>query len=293
MGRGGGVLAVVLAVVLVAGCGGGEAGERTTLDPAEAPKVVRAEPVVEPKEEPRPAEEPAQAPAAPAASPPPAAAEPPGECGEGRYERMRTLRLAHAAVARRALQAFRSPGGEPLARFGKRNANDVPTVFGVLGRVLDRDCELRWYRVQLPMKPNGIVGYVSPADVELVPVRTRILVELGARRVTVFEGGREVLRTPAAIGTAHTPTPTGHYYVDQRLRTRNAGGPFGPGAIGISAFSEVLTGWAQGGPVALHGTNRPDLIGEAVSNGCIRLPNDVVERLFATVLPGTPVVVRP
>jgi lipoprotein-anchoring transpeptidase ErfK/SrfK len=69
-------------------------------------------------------------------------------------------------------------------------------------------------------------------------------------------------------------------------------GPFGPGAIGISAFSEVLTGWTQGGPIAIHGTNRPDLIGQAVSNGCIRVRNDVLRRLFAAAISGTPVLVR-
>src|SRR2546423_7621812 len=40
-----------------------------------------------------------------------------------------------------------------------------------------------------------------------------------------------------------------------RLIPTDPSGPYGPGAIGISAFSNVLTGWAQGGPVAIHGTN--------------------------------------
>ena len=71
-----------------------------------------------------------------------------------------------------------------------------------------------------------------------------------------------------------------------------AGGPFGPGAVGISAFSDVLTGWAQGGPIAIHGTNEPWSIGKAVSNGCIRLPNVVLRRVFAQALNGTPVLIR-
>ena len=72
----------------------------------------------------------------------------------------------------------------------------------------------------------------------------------------------------------------------------DASGPFGPGAIGISAFSEVLTGWTQGGPIAIHGTNRPDLLGRAVSNGCIRVRNDLLQRFFDRTLAGTPVTVR-
>jgi lipoprotein-anchoring transpeptidase ErfK/SrfK len=80
--------------------------------------------------------------------------------------------------------------------------------------------------------------------------------------------------------------------VNQRLIPTDPAGPLGPGAIGISAFSSVLTGWTQGGPIAIHGTNEPSSIGEAVSNGCIRLPNETLRRVFAMVLAGTPVLIR-
>ena len=69
-------------------------------------------------------------------------------------------------------------------------------------------------------------------------------------------------------------------------------GPFGPGAVGVSAFSNVLTGWTQGGPIAIHGTNAPWSIGKAVSNGCIRIPNPVMAKLFRLTLSGTPVLIR-
>jgi len=81
--------------------------------------------------------------------------------------------------------------------------------------------------------------------------------------------------------------------VNQRLVPTDTSGPFGPGAIGISAFSPVLTGWAQGGPVAIHGTNEPWSIGRAVSNGCIRLPNGTLTHLFKIVPPGTQVIIHP
>ena len=283
----------LLACALLAGCGGDDPAPapeaqppaQTAPAPAEPPPAP-AKPEPQPEPEPEPAPAPAPAPAAPAASPPP------GACKPGAYRRMRTQRVAHAAVVRSSAQAFRRPGRGPIVGFGPRNENGAPTVLGVLGRVVDRDCKPRWYRVQLPLKPNGVVGYVRVRDVELFPVRTRIVVELSQRRVTVYERGRKVLEAPAAIGSAATPTPVGFFYVNQRLRTADASGPFGPGAVGISAFSDVLTGWAQGGPVALHGTNRPDLIGQAVSNGCIRLRNDVLRRLFGLVRPGAPVVVR-
>jgi lipoprotein-anchoring transpeptidase ErfK/SrfK len=142
------------------------------------------------------------------------------------------------------------------------------------------------------MKPNGITGFVSARDVRIAAVRTRIHVDLSERRVTLFRDAKPVLHAVAAIGSSATPTPTGRFYVNQRLVPEDKTGPFGPGAVGISAFSEVLTGWTQGGPIALHGTNQPDSVGRAVSNGCLRLRNDVIQRIFDTALAGTPVVVR-
>ena len=216
----------------------------------------------------------------------------PPPCRAGEVKRVGSSTRAFAAVVQERAVAFRTPGRGRIAGFGAENVNGVPTVFGVLAKRVDASCEPEWYHVQLPLKPNGVTGWVRADEVELAPVTTRIVVDLSERRVALFDRGREVLSAPAAIGSPRTPTPTGRYYVNQRLVPRDPSGPFGPGAIGISAFSDVLTGWTQGGPIAIHGTNRPDLIGEAVSNGCIRVRNDYLRRLFERTLAGTPVTVR-
>lgn len=213
-------------------------------------------------------------------------------CRAGEVERVGSPARAFAAVVQEQAVAFREPGRRRFATFEDENVNGVPMVFGVLAKRVDAECEPTWYHVQLPMKPNGVTGWVRAEEVELTPISTRILVDLSDRRVTLFDGGRKVLSAPVAIGSSGTPTPTGRYYVNQRLVPRDPSGPFGPGAIGISAFSNVLTGWTQGGPIAIHGTNRPDLIGQAVSNGCIRVRNDLLRRIFDRVLSGTPVTVR-
>jgi hypothetical protein len=208
------------------------------------------------------------------------------------YRAVGTPARAFAAVVRARATAYRAPGGRRVAEFGKVNVNDFPTVFGVVGKLVRVDCKVAWLRAELPIKPNGATGWIRAQDVDVWPVRTRILVDLSARRVTLYRAGRRVLATTAAIGSPATPTPTGTYYVNQRLVPEDPGGPFGPGAIGISAFSEVLTGWTQGGPVAIHGTNEPWLIGRAVSNGCIRVRNDVLRKLFDAAVAGTPVEIR-
>jgi lipoprotein-anchoring transpeptidase ErfK/SrfK len=196
---------------------------------------------------------------------------------------------AVAAVVRSHATAYRRPNVRPFARFGRLNANRFPTVFRVLSTLRGSDCKPRWYRVQLPIKPNGVTGYVRAAAVDTGRVHSRVVVNLSTRRLTLYRNGRPLLRTPVAVGSPATPTPLGRYYVNQRLIPATAGGPFGPAAIGISAYSNVLTGWTQGGPIAIHGTNEPWSIGHAVSNGCIRVHNDVLRRLFRVTPAGTPV----
>lgn len=216
----------------------------------------------------------------------------PVRCPPG-YRPVGSSRLAYAAVVLGHARAYRAPAGAALADFGPVNVNDYPTVLGVRGKLVGRDCGVRWWKVQLPLRPNGVTGWVRPQDVAVERVRTRILVDVSARRVTLYRAGRRILSTPAAVGAPATPTPTGSYYVNQLLVPADTHGPFGPGALGISAFSPVLTGWAQGGPVAIHGTDAPWSIGQAVSNGCIRVPNQVLTRMFRLAVAGTPVIIRP
>jgi lipoprotein-anchoring transpeptidase ErfK/SrfK len=203
-----------------------------------------------------------------------------------------TSRTTIAAVVRSHAAAYRRPGVRPFAGFGRLNVNRFPTVFRVLAVMRARDCSPRWYRVQLPIKPNGVAGWVRASAVRTGPVHSSVVVDISSKRLTLYRQGRPVLRTTVAVGSSATPTPTGHYYVNQRLIPPDPGGPYGPAAIGISAYSNVLTGWTQGGPIAIHGTNEPWSIGHAVSNGCIRVRNAVLRRLFEVTPAGTPVFIR-
>jgi lipoprotein-anchoring transpeptidase ErfK/SrfK len=240
----------LLAVVSVAGCGGGAQTEHT--------------------------------------QPPPTAR----TCTPGAFHRLGSAKLAFAAVVRSQVAVSKRPGGRAFARFGRLNQNGVPTIFSIRGARLDEQCRPASYLVQVPRRPNGVTGWVPAGQVGVARVRTRIVVDLSQKQVTLYRTGRRVLVATAAIGSPATPTPTGSFYVNQRLIPTDPSGPFGPGAVGISAFSNVLTGWTQGGPIAIHGTNEPWSIGKAVSNGCIRLRNPALRKLFAEALNGTPVLIR-
>jgi lipoprotein-anchoring transpeptidase ErfK/SrfK len=129
--------------------------------------------------------------------------------------------------------------------------------------------------------------------VRLSTVTTQVLIEQGLRRLTVWDGGRLVFETPVAVGKPSTPTPNGTYYV-QGIVKMDPRGAYGPNILALSSHSEVYKTFAGGdGLVGMHGTNQPELIGQAVSNGCIRMPNAAASELARTIPAGTPVVVVP
>jgi lipoprotein-anchoring transpeptidase ErfK/SrfK len=212
-------------------------------------------------------------------------------CSAGSVVAVGNARVAYAVVVRNRAVAYRQPGLRAFARFAHLNVNHVPTVFGVLGARLDRTCRPSWYHVQLPLRPNGITGWVRASAVTTRRVHARIVVDLSDRSVSLYRDGRPVFITTAAIGSPSTPTPLGRYYVNQKL-VADPLGPFGPAALGISAFSPVLRDWAQGGPIAIHGTNEAYLLGSAVSHGCVRVRNEDVLRLWKLAPTGTPVLIR-
>jgi lipoprotein-anchoring transpeptidase ErfK/SrfK len=81
--------------------------------------------------------------------------------------------------------------------------------------------------------------------------------------------------------------------VTDNVTLANPGSPWGPHALGLSARSDTITEFNGGdGIVGIHGTNRPDSIGEAASLGCVRVPNEVIVQLHQLVQIGTPVEIR-
>jgi lipoprotein-anchoring transpeptidase ErfK/SrfK len=197
---------------------------------------------------------------------------------------------SYAAVVLRATAAHAQPGAERLlGRFGRIDQNGYPTVFGVVGVRTDRNCKPTWYRVQLPVAPNGSTGWVPANAVRTYRVASSIVVTLSTRSLVVYRSDRPIFHARVAVGAPQTPTPVGRYFINERFLLSDPNGPFGVAALGISAHSDVLRTWVQGGPIALHGTDDPASLGSAASHGCIRLTNDDMRRLFALAPAGTPV----
>lgn len=208
------------------------------------------------------------------------------------------------------------PAASPDGTVVARSEVDVIDVFAEEGstdpgRRLDRTAEVTGelvfvveqraagpdgrHLVQLPVRPNGSTGWVRAADVSLTSHDYRIEVALGAHELRLFRAGAVLLEAPVGVGTGDTPTPGGTYYLKELLQPPEPGGPYGTYAYGLSGFSNELDSFAGGDAViGIHGTNRPELVGSDVSSGCIRLTNDVIDRMVEEIgLPlGVPVSIE-
>jgi len=176
-----------------------------------------------------------------------------------------------------------------VARLRLQTEDGLPEVYLALRSAVD-GVGRTWFQVRVPRRPNGTTGW-APAEAlgPLHAVRTRLVVDRSRLRATLFRGGHPVWSARVAIGLPQSPTPSGRFYVRERLRSRN---PFyGPLAFGTSAYSS-LTDWPGGGVVGIHGTNQPELIPGRRSHGCVRLRNADVLRLGRLMPLGTPVLIR-
>ena len=129
-----------------------------------------------------------------------------------------------------------------------------------------------------------------------------IVIKTSERRLYYVIDRGHAMRFPVGVGKAGM-TWTGNARVEGKfvrpawappasIRRENpklprviaGGSPHNP--MGAAALT------LRGGEYAIHGTNRPELIGGFVSHGCIRMYNADIRELYRLVAVGTPVVVE-
>lgn len=120
----------------------------------------------------------------------------------------------------------------------------------------------------------------------------RLMLSLEDRHLDVVRPGKPTIRYEVAVGQDDWQTPTGKFTVMSKLENPawihpitkeeippGPENPLGPRWIGF---------WSDGvAQIGFHGTNQEDLIGEAVSHGCVRMRNRDVKMLYELVEIGT------
>ena len=148
-----------------------------------------------------------------------------------------------------------------------------------------------WVEVALPVRPNGARGWVRAENFTWSTVSHHVLIDVSDRSVTLYEGDSVIASTRAIVGKPGTPTPAVRGFLVEKLPNhsqQNGSIVLGNWILMLSFFSEALNSFGGGLPrIALHGTHIPERVGEALSNGCIRIPNDIVETIAERAPLGT------
>ena len=146
--------------------------------------------------------------------------------------------------------------------------------------------------------PAQIPAQIAPSPA-VAPVKEaiRLVVQRGKRRVLVYRGTTMLAKYPIAVGKAGWETPIGDFKVLTKeenpiFKSFKTGmiieaGPDNP--LGVRWIGIWTDGKTQ---LGFHGTDQPELIGKAVSHGCMRMHNKDVVALYKFVEMGTVVKVE-
>ena len=138
-----------------------------------------------------------------------------------------------ATVKGESIDVFGAPDeATPVAwTLPNPRASGSEQVFLVIG------ARTGWLNVMVPVRPNGSTGSIRSADITLAGHDFSIVVELGAHKLTVFEGDAVWAEEPVGVGVDTTPTPGGRFYTVELFASQKAA--YGPYAYGLSGYSEV------------------------------------------------------
>jgi lipoprotein-anchoring transpeptidase ErfK/SrfK len=191
---------------------------------------------------------------------------------------------AHLVPEARSRQVALVPARRPIT--------GEETTLPVVGRSIGAR-GVRWLQVMLPGRPNNSTGWIAEQGTRPLVTGWHIMVDLAARRVSVYRAGRSVRTFQAVVGKSSTPTPTGQFFVEETVQMA-PGEPGGPYALALSARSNVLQEF-EGGPgqIGMHGRdNLGGALGTAASHGCIRLASASIDWLAPRIGPGTPTTIN-
>lgn len=143
-----------------------------------------------------------------------------------------------------------------------------------------------------PLKAGQLVvprRRIQPAS----PPSDGLVLNLPERGVYLYRQGALVKFYPVAIGMPGWNTPVGDFTIATREvdptwdppAWAGVAGPVGPGPA--NPLGDRWLGLSRRG-YGMHGTNRPDSIGGAVSHGCIRMYPESIRDLFGRVQVGMP-----
>jgi lipoprotein-anchoring transpeptidase ErfK/SrfK len=151
----------------------------------------------------------------------------------------------------------------------------------------------------LAIKPEvKQASQVSPVlKKAIASVSSRLVVDLSDAKVYSYWGNQLIATYPVAVGQPGWETPIGTFKIQQKLRNPVWQQPITGDLIRTGPDNPLgnrwIGFWSDGRHrIGFHGTNKEQLVGQAVSHGCLRMRNPDIQALYEQVTIGTAVIVR-
>jgi lipoprotein-anchoring transpeptidase ErfK/SrfK len=176
------------------------------------------------------------------------------------------------------LVVYQSVGGKAIAKLPSvemGSATWVPVIAKQEG----------WNQVLLPVRPNGAAGWVhvGSGEVETAHDDYVINVNRAAFTLELLQAGKSVGKWTIGTGKAEHPTPQGHAFIMASIEETVT--KYSPIILPLSYHSDSLETFGGGpGTVGIHTWPDNSFVGKASSDGCIRVPADVLNRLVKVPL---------
>jgi hypothetical protein len=195
-------------------------------------------------------------------------------------------------AATERIPVFADPTADPVASLPRDYQFDGTTV-----PVVER--QEHWVRVLLTGReavpsagnPAQLSGWLRTQDVEFTRADATVEVGLTTRTIDIVhaDGTRERVADDFGSGTASTPTPIGRTFVMMVRVEPSFGYTRGHPLVYLGVQSPTLDGFG-GAAVAVTAFHYHDARSGAISNGCLRLGPEAIDRLAQLPL-GTAVYV--
>lgn len=175
--------------------------------------------------------------------------------------------------------------------------------FGAAGLLLAAE----WHLLRSRPEPSTVFRTSSIRRFETIleksPIaglarQSKVVIRLQSRKLEHYEGDRLVGIYDIAVGQTDWETPTGNFAVLDMRRNPLWQHPITEEAIATGPDNPLGSRWIgfaheEGYHIGIHGTNQEELVGQAVSHGCVRMREADIQALFEEIAIGTPISVRP
>jgi len=175
--------------------------------------------------------------------------------------------------------------------------------FGAAGLLLAAEWHLLRSQPEIaialrPSRVGQLSAVLKQSPFQAMMRQAQLVIRLDSRQLEYYEGDELIKQYDIAVGQADWETPVGHFTVLDLRENPLWQHPITGEAIPTGPDNPLGSRWIgfaydDGYHIGIHGTNQEELVGQAVSHGCVRMRDGEIQELFQKIAIGTPIAVRP